>query len=198
MSTVPESKIPVRSETIPTPPISELGRDLLLVTPFQLYLGLCLPFVCAGLYICAALNALWSIAVLALMMLSFLTYGSTSHDLVHRNLGLPRRMNEFFLFTIELLALRSRHAYRASHLFHYRRYPGEDDIEGASSRMNLCQTLFDGLTIHYRLYSWALKNAIGGKLKSTPAKCVTQPGNSPRHYDENHRRQDDAILIRAG
>ena len=29
--------------------------------------------------------------------LSFVTYGSTSHDLVHRTLGLSRRTNDLFL-----------------------------------------------------------------------------------------------------
>ena len=36
------------------------------------------------------------------MALTFSTYGSTSHDLVHRSLGLPRAANEALLCVIEL------------------------------------------------------------------------------------------------
>ena len=66
------------------------------------------------------------------MYLSFVTYGSISHDLVHRTMGLPRWVNEFFLTIIELLAFRSGHAYRLAHLHHHARFPHEDDIEGAA------------------------------------------------------------------
>ncbi len=44
------------------------------------------------------------------MLLSFLTYASTSHDLVHRNLKLPGWLNEALLSAVELLAFRSGHA----------------------------------------------------------------------------------------
>ena len=37
------------------------------------------------------------------------------------------------LALIELLGLRSGHAYRAAHLHHHRRFPHPDDIEGAGA-----------------------------------------------------------------
>jgi hypothetical protein len=73
----------------------------------------------------------WIPAVACLVISSFVTYGSVSHDLVHRNLGLPKRANDLLLVSIELLALRSGTAYRLVHLQHHRVYPGDDDIEGA-------------------------------------------------------------------
>jgi len=77
----------------------------------------------------------WIPAVIALVFVSFYTYGSTSHDLVHGNLGLPRRINDLLLTITELIAFRSGHAYRAAHLYHHASYPAEDDIEGAAAGM---------------------------------------------------------------
>ena len=93
----------------------------------------------------------------ALVALSFVTYGSTSHDLVHRSMGLPGRANEALLCAVELLALRSGHAYRAAHLHHHATYPGPGDIEGAAARMTFLGSLADGLTLQYRVYAWALR-----------------------------------------
>ena len=84
-----------------------------------------------------AYNELWLLSTFSLILLSFFTYGSISHDLVHSSLKLPRNLNTFFLSTIELLALRSGHAYRLAHLHHHRRYPHDNDIEGAASKMSM-------------------------------------------------------------
>jgi beta-carotene hydroxylase len=99
---------------------------------------------------------LWPLAVLCLMYLSFATYGSISHDLVHRTLGTPRRWNEFFLTVIELLAFRSGHAYRFTHLHHHARFPHDDDIEGAAARMSFLRTLAEGFIFQPRIMWWAL------------------------------------------
>jgi beta-carotene hydroxylase len=93
------------------------------------------------------------------------TYGSTSHDLVHRNLGLSRRANEIFLTLIELLSLRSGHAYRMAHLHHHARFPAEDDIEAAASKRSLGGALLEGVTFHFRLWRWALKRAREGERR---------------------------------
>src|SRR6266446_4583016 len=68
----------------PPPKLSELGRDLLELTPGQRVLTLALPFIFAGMYFYAAFTSHWLIAVASVVYLSFVTYGSTSHDLVHR------------------------------------------------------------------------------------------------------------------
>jgi beta-carotene hydroxylase len=98
------------------PTLSQLGGDLLRVTPLQLLTTLALPFVAMGCYVLFAWWPCWPLAVASVMMLSFVTYGSTSHDLVHGTLHLPRRLNDFMLSLIELLSLRSGTAYRLSHL----------------------------------------------------------------------------------
>jgi beta-carotene hydroxylase len=143
----------------PPPRLPELGLDLLVITPAQRGLTVTLPFICAGIYFVAACTGHWVIAVAALVYLSFVTYGSTSHDLVHRNLGLSPRTNEIFLTLIELLSLRSGHAYRMAHLHHHARFPAEDDIEAAASRRSLVGALLEGVTFHFRLWLWAFKRA---------------------------------------
>lgn len=130
--------------------------DLIPITRFQRAITLVLPFVCAAAYFCFAYFGWWIVAVFALMFLSFITYGSTSHDLVHGNLGLKRSTNNFFLCAVELLALRSGHAYRLAHLHHHARYPEEDDIEGAAAKMSFVGALREGVTYNFKLYRWAL------------------------------------------
>ena len=143
------------------PPLRELGRDLVALTRRQKVTAVALPFACAGAYFAFAAAGWWPAAVLALVALSFLTYGSTSHDLVHRSMGLPGRANEALLCVVELLALRSGHAYRAGHLHHHATFPSPDDIEGAAARMTWYGALADGLTLQIRVWFWALRR--GGK-----------------------------------
>lgn len=100
-----------------------------------------------------------------LMALSFLTYGSTSHALVHANLGLRKPVNDFLLSAIELLALRSGHAYRLAHLHHHARYPAPDDMEDAAAGMSLLGALREGLTYTLKLYFWALRQARGNQRR---------------------------------
>jgi beta-carotene hydroxylase len=101
----------------------------------------------------------WPFAVVSLICLSFITYGSISHDLVHRNLGLRKTTNDFFLSIIEMLALRSGHAYRLAHLHHHARFPHSDDVEGAAASMSLPRTLFEGVIFQFKIWLWALRKA---------------------------------------
>jgi beta-carotene hydroxylase len=137
--------------------------DLVPITNAQRVLTLALPFGCAAGYFGFAALGWWVPAVAMLMVLSFLTYGSTSHDLVHANLGLRKSVNDFFLSVIELLALRSGHAYRLAHLHHHARYPAPDDIEGAAAGMSLFGALREGITYNFKLYFWALRQERGDK-----------------------------------
>ena len=102
-----------------------------------------------------ALLRWWPLAVLAVMALSFVTYGSSSHDLVHRTLRLPRRLNDFMLSLIELLSLRSGTAYRLSHMYHHRRTLASDDIEAATAHGSLLWALASGPTTQVQLWLWA-------------------------------------------
>ena len=141
---------------MPSPPISELGPELLRINSFQRVTSLVIPFACVAAYVGFATLRLWPLAVLCLVYLSFVTYGSISHDLVHRSLGLTKPVNEFFLTVIELLAFRSGHAYRLVHLHHHARFPHDDDIEGAAAKMSLFRTLLEGIIFQPRLILWAI------------------------------------------
>jgi beta-carotene hydroxylase len=143
----------------PPPKLSELGLDLLHLTAAQRIFTLAQPFLFASLYFFAALTGHWAVALLAVIFLSFVTYGSVSHDLVHGNLGLPRPINEAFLSLIELLALRSGHAYRITHLYHHAHFPANEDIEAAAAKKEFWGAILDGTTFHFRLWVWALKRA---------------------------------------
>src|SRR5262249_14361739 len=122
-------------------------------------LSLALAFCWCGAYFAFATLGWWPPAVFALVALSFVTYGSTSHDLVHRNLGLPRAVNDWLLCLVELLALRSGHAYQAAHLHHHARFPRPDDIEATAARRSWVGALAEGLTFHLRVWLWAVRNA---------------------------------------
>jgi beta-carotene hydroxylase len=143
--------------THPPPPLSDLGTDLLRITRFRKVVTLLTPLAVVAGYLTAAHFRVWPLAVLALVYLSFCTYGSISHDLVHRTLGLPRRLNDFFLTVIELLAFRSGHAYRLAHLHHHARFPHDDDVEGAAARMSLARTLLEGVLFSPKIMAWALR-----------------------------------------
>jgi len=150
-----ESHSPAR----PLPNLNELGRDLLHVSAGQKIFALGFPFLLFAAYFVLAAAGLWWAALLCPVLISFFTYGSVSHDLVHRNLRLPRWLNETLLTAIEMLTLRSGHAYRASHLNHHAHFPDDEDIEGASARMPLFRALLDGMTLQFRLWFWATRHA---------------------------------------
>jgi beta-carotene hydroxylase len=125
--------------------------------------------------------------------LTFFTYGSISHDLVHRNLGLPRVWNEVFLSAIELLTFRSGHAYRVSHLHHHARFPAEDDLEGAAARMTWQGALADGLTLQARLWwkaarrpgphrPWVLAEGAAGLALATACLAAWPQTAAPATY----------------
>ena len=137
------------------PTLSQLGGDLLHVTPLRLLKTLALPFVAMGCYALFAWLRWWPLAVVSVMALSFVTYGSSSHDLVHRTLHLPHRFNDFMLSLIELLSLRSGTAYRLSHLHHHQHLLADDDIEGATARGALFGAIASGPITQIQLWLWA-------------------------------------------
>jgi beta-carotene hydroxylase len=138
------------------PPLADLGLDLLRITPARRAVTLAVPFACVAGYAALAHLRHWLPAVACLVYLSFATYGSISHDLVHRTLGLPRRVNDVFLTVIELLAFRAGHAYRLVHLHHHARFPHDDDVEGAAAKMSLGRTLVEGVIFQPKIMCWAV------------------------------------------
>ncbi len=146
------------------PSLEELGNDLLVVGPTERVFSLMLPFLCiAGFFVTAA-RGWWPAAVLCVMAQSFFTYGSVSHDLVHRTLRLPAWLNELQLSAIEGLSLRSGHAYRTSHLHHHAHFPADDDVEARTAGMGVVRAVLDGTVTQPRLWWWALRRS-EGKLR---------------------------------
>jgi beta-carotene hydroxylase len=79
------------------PTIRELGPDLLRISRPRRTVALALPFVCFAGYFAFAAVGSYLPALLSVVALSFLTYGSVSHDLVHANLGLSPAANRRLL-----------------------------------------------------------------------------------------------------
>lgn len=154
------------------PSLDRLGGDLLTVPMWRRTASLTTPFLLAiAFFVCTA-NRWWAESIVCTMLLTFLTYGSISHDLVHRTLRLPRVLNEVLLCAIELMALRSGHAYRVAHLHHHARFPAADDLEGAAAHMTWWRALIDGITLQPRLCLFAIRHGrdrcwIGGEVAAS-------------------------------
>lgn len=143
------------------PDLTDLAPELASLPRWEVVLSLLTPWGCLTIYILAALAGWWLLAILGVVMLSFFTYGSVSHDLVHGNLGLSHRLNNLLLCLTELLAVRSGHAYQMAHLHHHARYPADDDVEGAASGMSLARTLVEGVVMHPKCWLWAVREGPG-------------------------------------
>lgn len=143
--------------TFVKPSLHQIAPELFRLSTSRRVFTLLIPFLYATLYFVFAGFSWWPFAVFSLVALSFVTYGSISHDLVHRNLGLPRSVNDAFLSVIELLALRSGHAYRMAHLHHHARFPHSDDIEGAAAKMSFPRTMLEGMIFQFKIWFWAVR-----------------------------------------
>ena len=141
------------------PPLDEIGRDLLVVPVWRRALSLAFPFALVPLFFLFAARGWWIAALACPVILSFVTYGSVSHDLVHRTLRLPHWLNEILLSAMELITFRSGHAYRFTHLHHHARFPHDDDVEAVAARMPLRRALFDGFAQQPRLWWYAFRHA---------------------------------------
>jgi len=159
-------------EKVVLPRIEDLGRDLLCVSTGQRILSVARPAVCFGAYCLFAVNGWWVPAVASVAGLMFITYVSTSHDLVHRTLGLPRWLNEVLLALIEGLVLRSGHAFRITHLHHHRRFPEHDDIEGQAAHMTWWRALLEGVSLQPRLFLWAWRRARPDERRWMAVECA--------------------------
>ena len=140
------------------PVLRQLGTELTKTSFLRLMGTLTAPFIYAAAYFYFISIGQIPLAVLAIMALSFVTYGSISHDLVHRNLGLPIWLNDALLFVIELGSLRSGTAYRLAHLHHHRVFPHPDDVEAYRASQSLLSSLLDGLWCQYRMWGWAWRH----------------------------------------
>ena len=141
------------------PSLESLGKDLLVLPAWRRAISLATPFALVAAFFMLASHRIWIGALACPVILSFITYGSVSHDLVHRTLALPRWLNEPLLSAIELIGFRSGHAYRFTHLHHHAHFPADDDIEARSARMSFVRALLDGLTLQPRLWVFAMRCA---------------------------------------
>jgi len=146
----------------PLPTLEVLGKDLLRVTPFQRFWSIFRPVTCAALYFVFAARGWWVPAILAVAGLMFITYVSTSHDLLHRTLGFSKPVNEMLLALTEMLVLRSGHAFRITHLQHHRHFPEDHDVEGLVARLSWWGALRSGIGNQTRLFVWAWRHAKPG------------------------------------
>lgn len=162
------------------PTLDGIGRDLLVVGAFRRAISLTEPFVIAAAFFAFAARGWWPLCVACTMLLTFLTYGSISHDLVHRNLHLPKWLNEALLCAIELISFRCGHAYRIVHLNHDARFPSAGDIEGSAAGMSWWRSLFiEGPTLQPRLLS--SRSAPAAIARGSSAKRSRSCSSSPRH-----------------
>lgn len=143
------------------PPIAALGHDLLVVTRRQRVVSVARPLVCFALYWVFAALGWWALAVTAVAALMFVTYASTSHDLVHETLGFSKRTGEVLLAIIEGLTLRSGHAFRQAHRYHHQRFPHEDDLEGAAAHGSWWRALLRGPLYQPTMWWWAWRRSAG-------------------------------------
>jgi beta-carotene hydroxylase len=141
------------------PAFHTITDGLTTISMPRLLLSLCLPFFWCGAYFVFAFHGNWLAAASFLVALSFVTYGSLSHDLVHGNLGLTGRTNHILLSLVELMALRSGHAYRLAHLHHHAHFPNDDDVEARAAEMTFIGALLEGIVFVPRIWIWALRNA---------------------------------------
>jgi beta-carotene hydroxylase len=140
------------------PRLTELGSELTESTIGRRYVAVGVPLLCVAGYFWLACVGVWPLAVLCVMAYSFFSYGSTSHDLVHGNLGFKPRENAFWLSLIELLGLRSGHAYRAAHLHHHACFPSHDDIEGEAAYLSFWRAIASGPMHGSRICRWAFRH----------------------------------------
>jgi len=138
------------------PSLSELGSDLLAVTPGQRRLALARPFVGLGIYVVALLLGWWWLTPL-IVFLIFVAVVTVAHDVVHGTLGLSRRQTDWALFFTGAVLLESGHAYRTTHLQHHKVFPGENDPEGYPAHISMLGAIFYGPIFLVRLWWWAFK-----------------------------------------
>ena len=141
------------------PPINSVKAQLKPITGFEKWSVIFIPLLTILTYFVFAHLGWFFPALLSLIYLSFVTYGSCSHDLVHGNIGLSRKASNFWLIAIEFLLMRSGTTYRRTHLNHHQCYPDYvKDPEGRASYFSLFRTLAEGPVFHPKLIVWMFKH----------------------------------------
>ena len=140
------------------PKIDQLGADLLETNVWQRWQPVVMPtfwgLICL---ITLHLNSYW-LAGLSLVLVFSATSTST-HDVLHGSLGLSRRMTEWLLFFLAVPILESGLAYRMTHLFHHKVFPGHEDLEGRAAHEPIWKVLLGGPTFLPKLWLWSWNKA---------------------------------------
>lgn len=141
------------------PSFESLKSELPPITTWEKWSVVLIPLMTITAYFVFASLRWYVPALLTLVYLSFATYGSCCHDLVHGNIGISRRASNLWLSAIEFLMMRSGTTYRKTHLNHHLHYPDfEKDPEGRASYFSLFRTLLEGPVFHPKLIFWMLKH----------------------------------------
>ena len=144
-------------QRIRLPKLKELGMDLNYLNIYQKTWTLLKPLVFSIGFFISFYFGFYMLSALSIIALQFNTYVSSSHDLVHNTLKLTKKQNDLFLSILEILAMRSGHAFKTSHLNHHRCFPSKDDFEGKSIYKSFLGTLLSGPTYVVAIYFWSLK-----------------------------------------
>lgn len=147
------------------PTIKELGKDLLEVPLLSVILSVTSPFILWFLFIVAYIVESYFLGFLAVAVLSFITYASVSHDLLHCNLALPKRINELLFTIIEIGCLRSPTSYRITHIYHHKNFPSNSDLEGRGAKLSLINSLASGPFNQIKLWIFSYRTARSKRKK---------------------------------
>jgi beta-carotene hydroxylase len=139
------------------PPFGAIANDLAEIGRVRRALTLVAPVLCTFAFFGCAARGWFALAVAMIGAQTFLSYGSTSHDLVHRTLGLPTRTNAILLSLIEASSLRSGTAYAHAHLQHHARFPTAEDVEAVPAIQSIRRALLEGPRAQVRIFLWAWK-----------------------------------------
>ncbi|MCB0826000.1 MAG: fatty acid desaturase [Armatimonadetes bacterium] len=114
-----------------------------------------MPYLYALLFMVAWHHVQYWLCVIALVMV-FSACSTSTHDVVHRSLGLTARQTEWLLCLLGLPVLESGHAYRLTHLNHHKRFPHDDDLEGEAAHMPIWKVILVGPLFLPKLwlYGW--------------------------------------------
>jgi beta-carotene hydroxylase len=118
------------------PSLSEVGADLLAVSPWRTRFALARPYLGIGVFALVAWAGWWWLTPLVVFGV-FIAVVTVTHDVVHRALGLSARQTEWALFLMGLVLLESGHAYRSTHVQHHRLFPSDEDPEGYPAKLSL-------------------------------------------------------------
>lgn len=139
------------------PSLSELGDNLKDIPIWLKCTAISMPAIGVILFFMGWHMNFWWMTIIGLYVVGFFTYGSTSHELVHGNFGLPKRMRDFLLFITELLMLRSGHAYEVAHINHHQTFPKKNDFEGLPAHWSFLKTACHAPFYFFRIWLWSLE-----------------------------------------